>query len=283
MFRFPQKYRIALVAPSGPIAPETVEQGKKILEKYGHEVTVMPHVFAGGSLPHLAAADTGRAEDINAAIEDDSIDLIWAVRGGAGALRILDKINWQKLKESGKYFAGFSDITALHWAMAKHDCPNHLAAPMMTFLSAADDSLSGETLFQALCGEKISLKLQPLRRGEVSGTPLPGNLAVAAAMCGTPYFPDTSGKVVILEEINEAPYRVDRMLTQLRLAGAFAECAGVVFGRFTGCGSADELGEVLHDFTAHVSCPVYTGLPCGHELPFYSISGRQEISVTPQC
>ena len=283
MFQFPEKYHIALVAPAGPCPPETVAAGKAVLESCGCRVTLMPHLFCGTSLSHLAADDSGRAADINNAFADESVDLVWAVRGGCGAMRILDLLDWQMIKNRDIPLAGFSDITALHWAMAKHDCPNHLAAPMMTFLSAADDSLSGETLFQALCGEKISLKLQPLRRGEVSGTPLPGNLAVAAAMCGTPYFPDTSGKVVILEEINEAPYRVDRMLTQLRLAGAFAECAGVVFGRVTGCGSADELGEVLHDFTAHVSCPVYTGLPCGHELPFYSISGRQEISVTPQC
>ena len=276
MFRFPAKYHVALVAPAGPCPPETVAAGKAVLESCGCQVTVMPHLFCGNTLSHLAAGDSQRAADINAAFADETIDLVWAVRGGCGAMRILDMLDWEMIKKRNIPLAGFSDITALHWAMAKHGCTNYLAAPMMTFLSAAEDSLSENTLFQALCGEKTSPRLPALRRGEVCGTPLPGNLAVAAAMCGTPYFPGTAGKVVILEEINEAPYRIDRMLTQLRLAGAFATCAGVVFGRFTGCGEADEINDILHDFTANVSCPVYTGLSYGHELPFHSISGRQK-------
>lgn len=280
MFRFPQKYRIALVAPSGPIAPETVEQGKKILEKYGHEVTIMPHVFSGGSLPHLAAADTGRAEDINAAIANDSIDLIWAVRGGAGALRILDKINWQKLKESGKYFAGFSDITAIHWTMAKYGICRYLAAPMMKFLAENSFPLTGKTLHAALNGENISLRLPALRAGNICGTPLPGNLAVASALCGTGFMPETSGKILILEEVGEAPYRIDRMLTQLRLNGVFDHCAGIIFGNFTGCGEKSEIMDVLRDFTGQVDRPVFYGLPHGHELPFYSICGTQIVTVS---
>ncbi len=280
MFQFPEKYHIALIAPSGGSPAETVAAGKAVLESCGCRVTLMPHLFSGASLSHLAADDSGRAADINAAFADDSIDLIWAVRGGCGAMRILDMLDWAMIKERNIPLAGFSDITVLHWAMAKHGCTNYLAAPMMTFLSAADDELSQKSLFQALCGEKISLKLQPLRPGEISGCPLPGNLAVAAAMCGTPYFPDTTGKVVILEEINEAPYRIDRMLTQLRLAGAFADCAGVVFGNFSGCGDPGELEKILHDFTAHLRCPVYTGLPFGHELPFYSLRGTQILNIS---
>ena len=279
MFKFTQQYRIALVAPSGAIVPETVEQGKKVLEKYGHEVIVMPHVFAGNSLPHLAAPDTGRASDINAAIADDSIDLIWAVRGGAGALRILDQIDWEKLKGSGKYFAGFSDITAIHWSMAASGNDRYLAAPMMKFLVENTFDLTGETLHAALNEEYIPLKLPALRSGNICGTPLPGNLAVAASLCGTKFMPETSGKIIILEEVGEAPYRIDRMLTQLQLNGVFEHCAGIIFGNFTGCGSKSEVMAVLQDFTEKVTIPVFYGLPHGHELPFYSICGTQTISV----
>ena len=146
MFRFPRKLRAALLAPSGMCARETVDAGRKMLEISGCETVVMPHIFTGASLPHLAADDGFRADDINAAAADDSIDIIWAVRGGCGALRILDKIDWQLLRKSGKFFAGFSDITAIHWAMAKNACPRFLAAPMMRFAANCSYGLFGSLL-----------------------------------------------------------------------------------------------------------------------------------------
>lgn len=281
MFKFPRHYNIALTAPSGGILQETVNAGKIVLKNSGCSVRQMPHIFSGTILSHLAAGDNERADDINAAIADDSIDIIWAVRGGAGALRILNQIDWEKLKGSGKYFAGFSDITAIHWAMAKHGIDTFLAAPMMSYLVKSDDVLTEKTLFSALNGENISLKLPALRAGNICGTPLPGNIAVAASLCGTQYMPDTTGKILILEEVGEQPYRIDRMLTQLQLAGAFEKCAGVIFGNFTNCGAAPDIMNVLRDFTEHLACPVFCGFPFGHELPFHSICGTQLISVTP--
>ncbi len=280
MFKFPHKYRIALVAPAGVISPETAASGRAILEKYGHEVKIMPHLFTGGTLLHLSADDADRASDINAAIDDEEIEIIWAVRGGAGSLRILDRINWKKLKDSGKYFAGFSDITAIHWAMAANNSCRYLAAPMMKFLAENREPLTGETLFAALNGSPVSLQLPALRPGSVNGTALAGNLTVAAALCGSRYLPDTTGRVLVLEDIGEAPYRIDRCLTQLRINGVFDHCAGIIFGRFTDCGNEPELMAVLKDFTGKVSCPVFCGLCHGHELPFYSLCGTQEISVT---
>ena len=280
MFKFNRKYRIALTAPSRMCTKETVAAGKAVLEESGCEVTLMPHLFSGGSLSHLSACDTDRAADINAAIADKNIDIIWAVRGGCGALRILDKINWQKLKESGKFFAGFSDITAIHWAMAKYGINRYLAAPMMNFLAKTDDRLTVTTLNDALCAKELQLSLPALNPGEVTAVPLAGNMAVAAAMCGTSFFPDTSGKLLILEEIGEAPYRIERSLTQLRLAGTFDHCAGVVFGNFTDCGENSGVMAVLQDFAARAKCPVFYGLPHGHELPFTSLSGIQKLSIT---
>ena len=105
-----------------------------------------------------------------------------------------------------------------------------------------------------------------MRAGNICGTPLPGNLAVASALCGTGFMPETSGKILILEEVGEAPYRIDRMLTQLRLNGVFDHGAGIIFGNFTGCGQVDR--------------PVFYGLPHGHELPFYSICGTQIVTVS---
>ena len=282
MFSFPQKYRIALLSPSGLCARETVAAGKEVLERCGCETLIMPHTFAGNSLPHLSAADELRAQDINTAIADENIHIIWAVRGGCGALRILDKINWQLLKESGKFFAGFSDITAIHWAMAKHGIDRYLAAPMMKFLAANTDEITAQSLFDALSGKPVQLTLPALKPGKISAPALPGNIAVAAALCGTPFFPDTAGKVLILEEVGEAPYRIERTLTQLRLSGAFDRCAGVIFGHFTSCGEMPGVMMILQDFADSVSCPVYYGLPHGHELPFTAVCGTQIISVSHQ-
>lgn len=280
MFKFPAKYHIALVAPAGGCSAETVAYGRQVLEKCGCKVTLMPHLFSGNSLPHLAADDAARADDINQALADENIDLLWAVRGGCGAMRILPEIDWQLWQTTDKPLLGFSDITALHWAMEKMGCRRFIAAPMMKFLAGNADEITVNSLFEALAGNPVNLRLPALKPGNICAPALPGNLAVAAAMCGTPYFPDTTGKVLILEEIGEAPYRIDRMLTQLRLAGAFDRCAGIVFGHFTDCGEMPGILPVLQDFADSAKCPVYYGLPFGHELPFYSLGSCQNISVS---
>ena len=166
--------------------------------------------------------------------------------------------------------------------MAKYGIDRYLAAPMMKFIAENQDSSTADALADALESKELNLALPALNPGKVSAAPLPGNLAVAAALCGTPYFPDTTGKVLILEEVGEAPYRIERTLTQLHLAGAFDHCAGIIFGNFTGCGEVPEVMAVLQDFTEKVTCPVFYGLPHGHELPFYALCGRQLISVTPR-
>ena len=282
MKKFSRHYHVALTAPSGSIDPETVAAGKAVLEKCGCQVSLMPHLFSGGTLPHLSAVDSERLADINDAIADERIDIIWAVRGGAGSMRILDGIDYDGLKKTGKFFAGFSDITAIHWAMAKYNCDTFLAAPMMKFLAEAEDDLTADSLTDALNGAPVELSLRSLNNADaVSGTPLPGNLAVAASLCGSGFFPDTAGKILILEDIGEAPYRIDRMLTQLLLAGAFDCCAGIIFGNFTGCGEVPGVTAVLKDFANRAACPVFSGAAHGHELPFFSFSGRQQLAVKP--
>lgn len=282
MLNFPENFTIALVSPSGLCSEEIVLRGKKFLENSGAKVKIMPHIFEHDSLAHLSASDQLRAADINAALADEEVNMLWAVRGGCGALRILDKIDWDLFQKRKLPFAGFSDITAIHWAMAKKGITSFIAAPMMKFLGEKIAPLTANTLSDALKKIPVSLSLNPLSEGKITeAAPLPGNISVICALCGTEYFPDTTGKLLILEEVGEAPYRIERSLTQLRLAGAFSHCAGVIFGNFTGCGNKDELEAVLADFASQVSCPVFCGFPHGHELPFFSVSGDQLISIQP--
>lgn len=278
---FPEKFTAALVSPSSLCDRQTVEEGKAFLEKHGVQVKLMPHLFSGGSLAHLSAPDELRAADINAALADEEVDIIWAVRGGCGAMRILDKIEWELFRQRKLFFAGFSDITAIHFAMESKGAGCRLVAPTMKFLCQGDENVTLASLGDAIAGEGVSMELPALNPGEVSAPLLPGNLMVAAALCGSSYFPDTAGKIVLLEEVGEAAYRIERALTQLKLAGAFRQCAAVVFGNFTGCGDAGEVMAVLKDFAGSVDFPVFCGFAHGHELPFISVSGEQIFSIVP--
>ena len=177
MLNFPENFTIALVSPSGLCSEEIVLQGKKFLENSGAKVKIMPHIFEHDSLSHLSASDELRAADINAALADDEVNMLWAVRGGCGALRILDKINWELFQERKLPFAGFSDITAIHWAMAKKGITSFIAAPMMKFLGGKVDPLTANTLADALKGIPVSLSLNPLSEGKVTeAAPLPGGI-----------------------------------------------------------------------------------------------------------
>lgn len=270
--------RIAVIAPSGKTAAETVEKGLAALRRTGADVQVMPHVGQGTELPFLDSGDAERAADFMAAAECGEV--VWAVRGGYGGVRTLELLDWERLRKHPVRLAGFSDVTALHWAMVARNAGEAISAPMFRYLAEMDDELSLSTLAAALRGDPVTLQLPALRPGVARGSALAGNLTVAASLAGTKYFPDTAGKVVCLEDVGEAPYRIDRSLAQLRLAGAFERCAGVVFGNFTDCGEADAVAAVLRDFADKIKSPVFTGLSFGHELPFYSLSSRQMLTVS---
>lgn len=234
---------------------------------------------APAEFAYLAASDELRAADIQAAFADESVQLILAARGGYGCARVLDMLDWDMLRKRRVMLAGFSDITALHWAMCAQNAGIPVAAPMLKYLSDGDE-FTLKHFFAALRGEKLTLSLPSLNGGgKVQALPLPGNLTVAASLAGTPYFPDTTGKILILEDVAETPYRLDRCLNQLRLAGAFRKCAAVVFGRFTQCGSEAEIMQLLQDFAGKVECPVFYDCPFGHETPMLSFNTSVPLEI----
>ena len=273
---------IAIAAPAGSADKETVFSGVAVLETLGASVEILPHVFAGNpDLKYLAAPDHLRAGEFVKAFLSEKYDIIWCVRGGYGCMRILEHIPWEKLRQNPTVVAGFSDITALHWAMSANNAGKILTAPMMKFLmEQSGDETALKYLFSAIEGVTLHIEAESIQGEYACGKVLPGNLCVAAALCGTKYFPDLSGKIVALEDVGEAPYRIDRMLTQLRLNGAFEKCSGILFGKFTDCGKVEEIKAVLRDFAQKVSCPVFYGFAFGHELPFYSLSGEQILQIS---
>ena len=277
---FPENFTIAAISPAGKASPERVDAGIKILQQLGAKVKLMPNVLKGNPRwPYLSATDAERCADLEAAWLDPEVDMLWAVRGGYGCVRLLPMLNWEKLaRRPDMPLAGFSDITAMHWAMSAKNCGIPMALPMFSFLENIDE-YSLQSLAGVFDRKNCEFKLPALREGVISGLPLPGNLTVAASLCGTPYSPDTTDKILILEEVREYPYRIDRTLHQLLLNNAFEKCAGIIFGKFSSSGNPDEIMTVLEEFSSKVKVPVYYGLEYGHELPFVSLRSDQVITV----
>jgi len=263
--------RVALVAPAGPIRiPHDLDRARRNAKTLGWDVVQGENVREKEG--YLAGSDEERLSDLNTAIRDDSIDAIWCLRGGYGAMRLLGGLDYDALMRRPKAIIGYSDITALHCAVqvrcglaSIHGPTARSALPAFT-----ERSLRHAVLRDAdCCGTAESMRT--LVGGTARGRLLGGNLALLAALHGTPYEPDYSGAILVLEDVNEEPYRIERLLLQLRLSGALQRCAGIAFGSFTNTGEKDAtlggtraLGAVLEEAARAANVPSVTGVPVGH-------------------
>ena len=259
-----------VVSPAGPVAPEVFDAGLAGLKKLGFGIKVFPH--AREKYGYLAAPAEARLADLAAAWNDPEVDAILCARGGFGSAHLLPLLDWRSMKARPLPLLGFSDITALHLAMDKLGVGRPVAAPMLKFIPDLDADSLGAFL-RVLKREYGGFDgVEPLAEGTFAGRPLAGNLTVTASLLGTPYFPDPTGRVLVLEEVGEPLYRIDRLLTQLEQSGVFAACAGVVFGEFTeGDFTAAELRELLFRVVKRAGKPAVTRYPFGHKLPFQPI------------
>ena len=261
--------RVALIAPSGPLRPASeldfaVAQAKSL----GWDPVIGTSVLA--EMGYLAGTDQQRLSDINAALRDDAIDGIWCVRGGYGAIRLLDGLDTGAMRRHPKSLIGYSDITALHAAFV--DAADVVCfhgptarAPLTTF--------SRKSLTQAViahrdpCGAAPSARA--LRPGRAEGRLVGGNLALLASLAGTPYAPDYTDAILVLEDVGETTYRIDRMLHQLALSGAMNRLSGIAFGHFTDGTPASDitsraLDDVLLEAADRAGVPAVAGIPLGH-------------------
>lgn len=263
---------VAVVAPAFPIDGKKFDAGLDALRASGVHVKLMPHC-RGAAQGLFAASDAERAADFQEAWSDPAVDLILCARGGYGCARILPLLDFEALKRCGNdvVVSGFSDVTALLFAMDRFGAGIPLAGPML--VSLAERNGETERAFaSAIDGQAPEWgTLRVLRPGTARGRVLAGNLAVAASLAGTPYLPDSAGRILVLEEVGEPAYKVDRMLNQLSQAGWFARCAAVVFGYCTDCKGVD---GVLEAWAARWNCPVRSGLRFGHEFPSLSFNFR---------
>jgi len=261
--------RVALVAPAGPLRDAgDLERAVANARTFGWEAVPGPNALARQG--YFAGTDDARVADLNQALDDPAIDAIWCIRGGYGAMRLLGRVDYDALVRRPRALIGYSDITALHAAVG-------LSADLITFhgptARSALTPYSRSFLEQAvrqdmpLCGSAPLART--VLRGRAEGRLAGGNLALLASLVGTPYAPDLDGAILVLEDIDEAVYRLDRMLVQLRLSGALSGVRGIVFGAFTNCPEASDdgsrtLDDLIDELAADLRIPCIAGAPFGH-------------------
>ena len=272
---------LGFIAPSGAVRTEgAIERAVKETERMGFKVKLGES--AGQKYGYLSGTDEIRARDINHMFADDEVDAIVCLRGGYGAMRILDQLNYELIARHPKIFMGFSDITALHIALLNRCDLATFHGPMAAANWAGTplDDFSRESMYRALMSTEPVGELrnpegdqrQTVNPGQAEGRLVGGNLMLIVSSLGTPWEIDTKGRIIFIEEVGERTYCVDRMLTQLRLAGKFEDCAGVVFGDFADCPvEYPEFGltleEVIRDVAAPCGKPIFTGIQAGHVAP----------------
>ncbi|MDX2008784.1 MAG: LD-carboxypeptidase [Myxococcaceae bacterium] len=252
--------RLAVVAPSGPFERARFEQGLAVLAAR-YRVEVADESFSRHR--YLAGDDATRGQALQRALNDESVGAIVAARGGYGAMRLLSGLSLERPVP----VLGFSDVTALHLAWQARGWRS-IHGPVVTQLGAQPADVVERT-FALLEGRPVA-PLQgthTVRGGVATGPLIGGNLSLLASLVGSPFMPSLAGAVVLLEDIGERPYRLDRMWTHLVLSGALAGVAGVVLGEFTDCEEKDAAfssAEVLRELTGALDVPVLEGLPVGH-------------------
>ncbi|MFC6086503.1 S66 peptidase family protein [Sphaerisporangium aureirubrum] len=279
--------RVAIVAPSGPVDPVWLARGRHVLTEMGLDAVVMPRVL--NRRGYLAGSDAGRAADLQDAWCDPDVRAVICARGGYGATRLLDLLDWQAMEAARpKILLGSSDITALHQAFAVRLGVASCFGPMPACQTLGDQGGPDRetlahlraSLFEAgepgpVTGEQVIVP------GHAEGPLTGGTLSLLAALCGTPYAMRGQGHIVLLEDVDEQPYRVDRMLTQLMQARCLDGAIGVVLGSFVGCG--DPL-PALVERLAVLDVPMIAGLPIGHGTPqFTAWLGADAVIDTQSC
>lgn len=277
---------IGLIAPSGAVRTEgAIERAIEETKRMGYRVKVGES--CGKVYGYLSGTDEVRARDINVMFADDEVDAIVCVRGGYGTMRLLDLLDYDVIRANPKIFVGYSDITALHAAMFERCGLVTFHAPMAVsdWSGGPLDEASRASMLRALAssepmGELVNTPEYHARQtvvpGTCEGTLVGGNLSLITGLLGTPYELDVKDRILFIEEVGERTYCVDRMLTQLRLSGAFDKCAGVVFGDFKDCpieypAFGLSLEEVIRDVVVPCGKPVFAGLQVGHCTPKLSL------------
>lgn len=256
---------IGIVAPASPFEREKFEFGIEFLKDRGFRIYVPDEIFH--RIGYLSGPDAQRARLINQMFADPDIHAIWAARGGYGSLRILPLINYSSICANPKPFVGSSDITALLTALHERCHMPVFHGPMVISFADADEATRSAAwkIFNPTDGWRV--KADPrgiIRAGRASGRVTGGNLTTLSHLIGTPFEPDFTGGLLFIEDISEATYRIDRMLTQMKLAGRLSRVNGVIMGNFRDCGKPEDIIGIVETIFSDPSTPILAGIPAGH-------------------
>ena len=269
---------IGIISPaSSPDKLEKIENGVKYLEKLGYRVEIGKNV--GKVHGYLAGSDDDRLSDLHEMFKNKNVKAIFSIRGGYGAGRLLDKIDFNLIKKNPKIFVGYSDITSLQLAILKKTGLISFAGPMLaTDFSGDVNEFAEENFWKVITSSKKIGKLHNPRdekfyaisSGRGEGPILGGNLAVLSSLMGTEYLPNFKNSILMLEDIGESPYRIDRLLNQFKLAKVLDTVNGIILGRFVDCYEKDKskdtikLNEVIEHYFSNLKIPVLYSFSHGH-------------------
>jgi muramoyltetrapeptide carboxypeptidase len=259
---------IAVLAPAGPSVLDNIREGARAIEARGHRVTFaenIDHRYGG----YLAGSDDERAEVLNRFLRSPEYDAFFFARGGYGSMRILDRVDYGAIMANPRPIVGFSDVTALHQAMATMARVAGLHGPMLNLDFRNGMSPENEEWFWSLLrgDAPLTRELTPdniLIEGEAEGILFGGCLALTTSLAGTPYDYWIDGGIWFWEDVEEPVYRIDRMLTHLRLSGRMPAIRGVIIGALKECGDSAEMAAFLREFFGPFGIPVVHNLPFGH-------------------
>lgn len=279
--------RIGVIAPASPVRDgREFEKNVEYLISSGYQVVIGKTALSGQGF--LAGSDRMRQLDLESMWQDDSISVVWCLRGGYGCLRLLPRLNYRYFEKKPKILMGFSDITALELAFWSRIKLVTFHGPVLTTLTSefsrrcALEMLSGVKRDQALLWPgKARDRLTVIRGGKAEGLLVGGNLTTIASMAGTGYLPDFSGCVLFIEEVKEAAYRVDRLLTQLIYSGIMDGIHGILIGQsipVPGETEAD-LVAVFKERLERLNCPVAYGFPIGHLEEQWTLPQGVTVSI----
>ncbi len=257
---------LGIVAPASPFDRESFDAGRRVLESMDFNLVIPEPIFDQDG--YLAGSDQQRADLLNQLFADPDIDGIICARGGYGAMRLLPLLDADAIARHPKVFVGFSDITVLLDFLVQRCRMVAFHGPTVTTLGKADPSARDRFRLALSSPEPLSIAAassRVIQSGIAEGRFFCGNLTLFCHLTGTPFQPDFSGGILLIEDRGEAPYRIDRMLTQMRMAGCFDGLAGLALGAFSDCGSVDAIHRIVADRLSGLDLPILAGFEVGHE------------------
>ncbi len=272
---------IGIVAPASPMKPERLQKGVQYLENLGYRTKL------GESVNHihgyLAGRDAARTNDINIMFADPTVKAVFCVRGGYGTPRLVSEIDYDLIKKNPKIVVGYSDITALQLAIYAKTSLVSFSGPMVAVEMGKGIEKPTENHFwqavtsgeDALGFDGIEDDIKVLNGGKAEGRLLGGNLAMVCSLLGTSFFPDMSKAILFIEDVGEEPYKIDRFLSQLKIAGELEKIAGLVLGYFSDSAPSNEpsltLEQLVAELTSDLNIPIISNFPYGHEDVKYTL------------